>query len=704
MGIYNTFDWGDGTKYGDASKVAFSAAPLTATAIGSTTYLEPTIIDVVNGNPVIGDREVIRPKVDLHWTTPTGNYFGFRLVRNQDGFSEHEEDGQIITEYFTVSGVSVENNAVDEFNVVPLVEGRYAYYTIWLLLADFTWVIGAYTYCLVPKEHSIKTPEGNLYKTSERKFIESLPKVYTTQMQSYLDEVSDSSDLRTFMGGFAYTLDEILTFADLLIPDYSGNSTNPNMVNLQAHQLGLPKEPTLSIQRKKALVRNAFAINKYRGGLESVRLLVKSLSGFATDVYLSPNLLLSIQDSSFYKGVGNWKIAANGVLTSNFTTGSTDLPVQTEVNSVDRGYTGKVITSASDVVMSLGTADPILTGVPVKPEREYQLSYYVKGSTNNVTPYIKWYDQKGVIIGSAVAGTASSAGTTWSKKTLVATSPSTAVFASIEVSFATASTYYIDFIQLAETEDARYDSYYEARGIDIRLSPTKVNYIKNPSMSSSTSWTLTGATGVYTNDSTLPGIKLDGTKMSTITTTSPTAFSLVATTDPIIKSGKFYTFSIYANKASGTQALDIKLEAIDDSGNVLTSLTGEVSSRTLTGQTLTSDWQRFSVPVFVYTSSDVIYLKATVSGTGTGSVINLDAAQLEEGYGSSDYFEGSYISRGAYWTGTANNSISVMYRNKSPKINRMVFEVPNYLPMNTAYTITSGFNDVVVLETSGFSS
>jgi len=33
-----------------------------------------------------------------------------------------------------------------------------------------------------------------------------------------------------------------------------------------------------------------------------------------------------------------------------------------------------------------------------------------------------------------------------------------------------------------------------------------------------------------------------------------------------------------------------------------------------------------------------------------------------------------------------------------------VFEVPNYLPMNTAYTITSGFNDVVVLETSGFSS
>jgi hypothetical protein len=108
--------------------------------------------------------------------------------------------------------------------------------------------------------------------------------------------------------------------------------------------------------------------------------------------------------------------------------------------------------------------------------------------------------------------------------------------------------------------------------------------------------------------------------------------------------------------------------------------------------------------VFVYDSSDVIYLKATVSGVGTGAVINFDAAQIEEGYGSSDYFEGSYTNRGAYWTGTVNNSASVIYRNKSPKINRMIFEIPNYLPMNTAYTITSGFNGTTVLETSGFSS
>jgi hypothetical protein len=209
---------------------------------------------------------------------------------------------------------------------------------------------------------------------------------------------------------------------------------------------------------------------------------------------------------------------------------------------------------------------------------------------------------------------------------------------------------------------------------------------------------------VYTNDSTLPGIKRDGTKMATITTIPTNNFSIVTSTDSIIASGKYYTFSIYASLASGTQNVSIKLEAIDSSGAVVTSFTGESSSRTLSNQALSTSWKRFSVPVFVYDLADFISLKATISGTGTGSVINFDAAQIEEGYGSSDYFEGSYTNRGAYWTGTANNSISVMYRNKSPKVNRMMFQIPNYLPMNTAYTITSGFNNTVVLENSGFSS
>jgi hypothetical protein len=701
LGIYNTFDWGDGTLYGDASKVAYSAAPLTATAIGSSIYNEQVIVDS-SGN--LGLKEVTRPRVDLSWENPTGSIFGFRIVRNQDGFSEHEEDGQVILETF-IPAKPLETEFTDELHPIPLIEGRYAYYTVWLLLADFSWIIGAYTYCVIPTEHDVKTPEGNLYKTSERKFIEMFPKVYTTDMQSYVDEVSETSDLRLFLGGFAYTLDEILTSADLLVPDFSGKLTNPNMVGLQAQQLGLPKESTLSLLRKKALVRNSFGITKFRGSLESVQLLSKSLTGFLVETSISPNLLLNIQDSSFYKGVGNWNIATNGVLTANLTTGSTDLPVQTETYSVDKSYTGKVVTSSSNVVLSLGSADPRLTGVPVNAEEEYEFSYYVKGAAFNVTPSIRWYNRLGQIIGTAVVGTAAAAGSSWStRKTQKATSPVGAQFASIELSFAAAGTYYVDMVQFAKTNDPLYETYYEARSLDIRLQPTKVNLLNNPSMSSATDWTLTGATGDYTETSTLPGVSLDGTKMTAATTTLGTDFSLVSETDSIVKSGRYYTFSIYAATESGTQTASFKVEVIDASGEVLTYESGANAVGELTDKVIGTDWSRFVTSVYVPSSSDALSLRATVSGEGSGAVVNFDSAQIEEGYGASDYFDGSHVTRGAYWQGTANSSESVMYRNKLNKVDRLVVELPNYMPMNMAYTITSGFNGATVLETSGFSS
>lgn len=699
MGVYNTFDWGDGTLYGDVSKVAYSASPLTAVAIGSTTYQEQVVVGMSGGSPVMGEKSITRPRVDLTWATPTGSVYGFRVVRNQDGFSETEEDGHVIFETYSPA-IPEENYFTDEMYEIPLSENMYAYYTIWLLVLNsdgtYSWVIGAYTYCLIPKEHSIKTPEGNLYKTSERKFIELFPKVYTTEMQSYLDEVSETSDLRIFLGGFGYTLDEILTYADLLIPDYSGKSTNPNMVDLQAQQLGLPKEPTLSIQRKKALIRNAFTINKLRGSVDSVSLLAKSLSGYAVQTSVSPNLLLNIQDSSFYKGTGHWELSS-GTLTSNLTTGATDLPFQTEVFSVDRSYTGKAITSGSDAILSLGLSSPKLKGIPVIAGVEYEFSYYIKDGSNNATPYIKWYDRFGVVIGSAIAGTAVNYAGSWGQTTLVATAPNDAYFASVEIKLSTAGTYYVDMVQFATTSDARYVDYYEARGVGIHLEPTKVNYAKNPSMNSSTSWTLSGATAVYTNNSTVPGISLDGTKMTTMTTSASTSFSLATTTDSIIKSGKYYTFSIYAKTTSGTQAADFKLEVLDSGSTV-------IASKTLSSQTINTTWNRFVVSVFVPFVLDSISLKATVLGTGNGSVIDLDAALIEEGYGASDYFDGGYTSRGAYWSGTASNSASVIYRNKSPKVNRIMSEVPNYLPLNTAFVVTSGFNGTVVLENSGMSS
>jgi hypothetical protein len=706
LGIYNTFDWGDGTLYGDSSKVGYSAAPLTATAIGSTIYEEPVVIGYDGaGNPITSTKPFARPAVQLHWTNPTGSVFGFRIVRNQDGWSESEEDGVIILETFSPT-IPADTNFTDQFNSVPLIEGAYAYYTVWVLLADYTWSVAAYTYCLIPTEHHVFSPDGSIYKTSERKFLDLIPKVYTSDMQSYVDEVSETSDLRSFLGGFSYTLDEIQTFADLLVPDISGKASNPNMVSLQAAQLGLPKEPTLSLQRKKALIRNGILLNKNRGSSAGVNFLTTSLTGFAASVTVSPNLLLNIQDSSFYKTIGSWQVSTNGALTSNLTTSSTDLPYQNELFSVDRSYTGKVITSASNVYISLGGTNPTLTGIPVTAGSSYYFSYYVKDGSANVTPSITWYDRLGATI-STSTGTASAAASTWQKKSMTASAPSNAYFASIKLLFATSGTYYVDMVQFAvDTTDA--ETYYrEARGVDIRLLPTKVNYLQNPSMvnNSDTDWAWTGVGSQSWVTSTLPGIKLDGTNMLQVTPSGTGAWAVSSQTGSGLVNGQYYTFSAYVSTASGTQNISVSASVVDSTGAQISDITGAPATRTSDVVSVGTTWTRLEIPVFMPSTADsTAYLKVSLNGSGTSGAVNIDAAQVEQGYGASDYFDGSYTNRGAYWLGTANNSISVLYRAKSPKINRLVQELPDYIPMNKAFTITSGINGTIVLETSGMSS
>lgn len=708
MGIYNTFDYGDGTKYGEGAKLGYTAEPLYATAIGNTTYEQPIIVDALG---TIGTGYVIRPRVDLHWTAPQGSIFGIRVVRNQEGWSEHEEDGVIVFESFDAETIVNTDTAIDQLAPSPLMQGRYAYYTVWILLADFSWAIAAQSYCLVPQEHYVPAPNGGIYKSSERKFLDIIPKVYTSEQQSYVDEVSEKSDLRAFIGGFAYTLDEIQTFADLLVPDISGKSSNPNTVALQASQMGLPKEPTLSLQRKKALIRNGLLMNKRRGTVNGSTILSKSLTGYAAYNSVSPNLLLSLQDCTFYKGVGNWVASSGGTLTSNLTTGSSDLPYQSQMFSVDRAYTGKLVTASSNVVLSLGKTTPILTAIPVGQSTDYYFSYYIKDGGGNVTPTITWYDMTGASISTTV-GTAAAATSTWTKVELSATSPSTAYYAAVELKFATAGTYYVDMFQFAVASLDTHTYYREARALDVRLSPSKVNYIGNPSMINPGlvepiyPWAGGGfSTQDWTNNSTLPGIKLDGTKMFRGTTISSTSFYLTMDTVGGVKSGGYYTFSIYASTVSGTQPATFTLEAVDGAGSVMVSTNGSLASRSTGTVNVTTTWTRQSVSVFVPESNDAgIYLRVTVSGVGTGALLNLDAAQVEEGYVATDYFDGSYTARGAYWLGTANDSISVMYRNKPPKIDRLMSELPEFMPLNTAFTITSGFNDTIVLENSGVSS
>jgi phage tail-like protein len=728
MGIYDEFKYTDsaheltaGTKYGYQPRISYTAFPFVATAVSQDVYEEQI---VVGSNPdkslIFGVKELVRPRVDLTWTTPKGSIQAFRIVRNQDGYPLHEEDGEIILETPKVQGDPVVPAATyfsDQFGATPLTPGRYAYYTIWILEADFTWKVAGYTYCLIPNPHELRAPDNVLLKSSERKFVELFPKVFTTQEQSYLDEVDESSDLFNFLSGFAYSLDEMLTYTDLLTPDPQGRGTNPNFVAVQAAQLGLKVDTRLGIQRQKRMIRNALEMYQKRGTTAGLSVFAESTTGFSPTVSVSPNLLLSAQDSSFYKTTGNWMVSSGLDVTL---TSATDVtPVTTEAYAVDTTYTGKVvISSGTNRFISLGEYLPMLTGIPVTEGETYRLAFYLAGSSVAVTPSFTWYDSRGTqITGADGGGSATTPSSTTVLQKVVtagAVAPTGAKFASIKFKFATAGTFHIDMIQFADTSVSNFDTYYEARAVEVYFSPEKINFLENPSFNEvvgdedAADWVITGGSGSISYPSTTIPTVQDGSHMlQTATVTG--AFAATGLAKDAIATGVFYTFSVYVQtdptiSTNLTETLALNISAFDVDNNPLVDGNGNMITATSSTFTVDNTWQRHQVTMFLPDSQLGAYLQVSIFGNTTGKTLNFDAGQLEFGYSATDYFDGDYATRGASWLGDTDDSISLLYRNKAVKISHLLVEIKDYLPLNTAYVITTGYNGVKAVELSDFSS
>lgn len=416
-----------GSTYGQLPRLLYNVEPFYATSIN---YYE----------------------IALQWASPTGDFTAIRLVRNQDGLPETEEDGVILYEEIgsqgTLSRTSF-TDGKDNFedtltygntrNDIPLVPGKYVYYRMWLRKNDNTWAQAGDVYTILPKSHTTKAPGGTKraskvnskildvtqksvdLMTTQDKFMSIIPKVFTTATQSPLDEVDKTSTLYNFIEGFSLTIDEFLTLADLILPEASLRTKAPALVALNASQLGLPKESAISVKNQKRLVREALYMYSRKGTLNALNTYVESLTGFNPVITTSPNIMLSAQDSTFYKGKGFWQVIGGCELTVD----QTIIPSTAESLQIDNSYTGKVVVATSGARIKNGEDAPVTRGIPVDAGTQYTFSYYVQKTTATgaVVPSITWYDYKGAKIGSTVVGTSSDATTSWTKKTLTARAP-----------------------------------------------------------------------------------------------------------------------------------------------------------------------------------------------------------------------------------------------------------------------------------------
>ena len=642
MSKYSDFAYG-GATYGDIALVSYSAAPIYATALNYK----------VNGSGTTAVR--------VRWSSPNNagiDFVAMKLVRSQDAYPETDTDGVAVFSWDTNSlKLDLDMDDGIDFSAVPLTPGRYVYYRMWMQKAtDRSWTPGGDAYCLIPKAHNVSTSATGELLTTHRKVMDLLPRMYTSQSGSPLDEVDTTGDLYNFLSGFSFTYDEMLTYADLLIPEASGSFQNPNTLLAQIDQLGIPLNMPLVTKSQKRLAREALYIYSRKGTKLSLGTLAESITSYDQTITVSPNLMLTNQDSTFYKSVGFWLPQGNCTIASVNDTLPPTL-VQ-EPNAVDLNYVGKVVVSTAGAKISNGDDAPRTHGIPVDPSTSYSFSFYVTSATTNlVTAAISWYDFAGTFISTTTDSSPANATGSWVKHTMTATAPTGAHYASVAFTFAATGTYFLDMIQFAASTVTTFN---EARGVKIVLQPERANLVTNPSFEAS-SGTVTVRTNLITNPSfevnltgwspwataTLTRITTDsyvGSACMQVTMTTATGYEGASTSSITVTNGSTYTASAWVKAPVGYAYCFY----LSDSVNA-----------TQVNYTGTGSWQYVTATRTVLSTNLTVMVLKTAAVAGT---LLVDAVIAESGTVAGTYFDGSTSASGDFsyaWSGTANASTSL---------------------------------------------
>jgi hypothetical protein len=482
--LYNT------ALYGDKSKLLFSAEPMVATAINYNW-------------------------IDVRYSVPDGGedgYVGFRIVRSQDGYPETEDDGVIIYELLGVGlqpdGKTISDNVelwipftgLAEGAVAPLLqEGQFAYYRAWVLKTPSgDWVPAGDCFTLLPKKHGLsggyavrsvlegtdivdRPTEFTLSSSTHDRFMSYIPSVFTSRTNSVLDERNpaeysgnegdtggeQNTLLSSFLSAFSFTIDEMLTFAANTLPPSSGGQfTSPEILALQSSQFSIPLDSLGASKTQKRLVRDSIRNYARKGTAGALLDFVQDVTNYSTTITESRNKLLGHENSTFdIEGwipgdpVGQWLVTSYSGTTPTATITVDATQTIAEVSTaIDLTYSAKIVTTAADATVALGAHSPITKGVPVVGGVTYRLSYQGKrsGSTGGIQTTVTWYDNLGnvVVPDSGDTPTVGSEAMTTSFARVDSTwvSPINATYASIELLFTVANTYWVDMVMLYEPE------------------------------------------------------------------------------------------------------------------------------------------------------------------------------------------------------------------------------------------------------------
>ena len=656
MSKYGDIIYG-GANYGSTPKLSYSVEPMTVNVISFS-------------------------ETDVNWQNAVGSYSRFRIVRNQNGFSETSEDGVIVYEINSTNGSNLSGTLTKvvlkdglentgNANFIPIVAGRNIYYTAFLYTDQQVWVKAGKAYDTVPADTD-----------SLDRMINLLPRTLVSDELTPFGSVpyktdANKSTIYRFLDGLSFNYEQLLTQAALLKPFHNIDPANYSTIPAEMFSLGLELEENLPIVNQRRLIRDAIYMYSQKGTSTGIKNYSQALTGFLTNISVSPNLLLSVQDSTFYKSIGHWTA-------TNATLSYTDelIPNVSTVNCIDKIYTLKIVASGAGSI-SLGSSSPVLQGIPLGIDTQYTYSFQVKSPTSagSVTPSVMVYDANSSLLRTNT-GTSTAANNSWKTvsqtfSTLDGDSeyPSYAV---LNVAWSAAGTYYIDMVCLQTGAVVAYD---EARALTLLLEPSKTNYIPNPSFETdATGWTLTNLT--FASDPTNYPMEGFPSLHSGKFTATGTTWQLTNTAPIPVDPGTYFNISMYAY-SSTIPMMDMYIDVYDESNNLLNSFHDQHMMGPM--------WMRHYVGGLMDINTEPKYAYVRFSGmSNPGDSFSLDMVQAQDTYLPTDYFDGSMAaSVGVLWQGTANNSASLYYPGKDTKFLRLAQTLVDWIPMNTWWRIAT---------------
>ena len=706
------------STYGAFVKLAFSVEPM------STLVLDFT-------------------KVLVKWQTPRGNFSRIRLLRSQVGFPETAEDGIIIFDEFATEGtvsraefIDGEDNPLD----VPLIPGRQTYYRVYLFTDQNVWRVAGSISAIVPSNHNVQTT-----------FMNSLPRIFTSIEQGSFGTVDTTSALYNFVAGLTFSQEQFYTLLDLLRPRHTGIETPVELLPIEVASLGLTPEAGLPTKNRKRLVREANYMYARKGTRLALETYAESLTGFEPTITVSENLLLTVQDSTFYGGIGNW-IVSNAVLTS-----STEQVPDSNTNQIDTTRTGKVVASAAGS-MALGYANPtsktvtglqrdggttvlqvavadhgysvgqtvILSGLSEDFNGTYTITTVPASNQFNVTTVATTSYNASALNGSVIAVVGGGNVITQGVPILPDTeytvscklkSPASAGNITLSVTFydkdgqptsaaksSTAVSANNTWKSASKTATSDADSSYA--GIAIDYSAAGTYYIDQVCLQEGNTVAYDEARAIdvflvplKTNYIKNPSFEVDASTWAL----SGASFTQDASVPTYGYSGEYSGEFAVTNPWSITTDYEIPVtpgkyytasaslkanSALSANFKITFYDESDVVVETIIEPiSITTSFANFTVTGLTDSLSEASYAKVSFYGTTAGTIY-LDLIQFEQSQVATDYFDGSLPSDfGAVWEGTEDASYTHLYPNKPKKIPRLGKTMNDWVPQNAFWRV-----------------